>query len=317
MWRGLLMKLSTVFKALFAVGVWGASFIATKIALREVPPIVVVTLRFLIGVVVLWIALRVRRLTLRIERRDWPILIVLGLDGIWFHQLLQSTGLAQGASATNTAWYVALIPIFTALLAALFLREKFNALKISGIVLATFGVLLVVSKGDLADVVAHGLPVTFGDALALASAPNWAIFSVISKSVLKRYPPTVIMTLVMTIGWVMLAPLFILSDGFTQTARLTSDGWWSILFLGVACSGLAYIFWYDVLHEAEASSSATFIYIEPVVTVIVAALVLKEPIVPATLIGGAIILLGVWLVSRPVPVTTSVRTEPSIEPMID
>ncbi|MFN8598213.1 MAG: EamA family transporter [Anaerolineae bacterium] len=311
------MKISTVFKALFAVGVWGASFIATKIALREVPPIVVVTLRFLIGVIVLWAALRVRRLTIKIERRDWPILIVLGFDGIWFHQMLQSTGLAQGASATNTAWYVALIPIFTALLAALFLREKLGWFKIGGIVLATLGVLLVVSKGDLADVVAHGLPVTFGDALALASAPNWAIFSVISKSVLKRYPPTVIMTVIMTIGWLMLVPVFMLSDGFAHTTQLTANGWLSVLFLGVACSGLAYIFWYDVLHEAEASSISTFLYIEPVVTVSVAAIVLNEPIVPATLIGGAIILFGVWLVSRSASISNSVPVEPIIESTLD
>jgi drug/metabolite transporter (DMT)-like permease len=317
MWRNLPMKISTIFKALLAVVVWGASFVATKIALRDVPPIVVVTLRFAIGVVVLWAALRARRLTIKIDRRDWPILIVLGFDGIWFHQMLQSTGLAQGASATNTGWYVALIPIFAALLAAFFLKETVGPIKIAGIVLATFGVLLVVSKGNLADVIAHGLPVTTGDALALASAPNWAIFSVISKSVLKRYPPTVMMTIVMTIGWLLLTPVFILSDGLAQIAHLTAGGWVGVLFLGVACSGLAYIFWYDVLHEAEASSVSAFLYIEPIVTVIVAAIVLKESIVPATLIGGATILLGVWLVSRSATHANQARVPPTIESTAD
>ncbi len=311
------MKLSTVLKALFAIMVWGASFIATKIALRDVPPIVVVTLRFAMGVIVLWAALRLRRLRIAIARRDWPILIWLGFNGVWLHQMLQSTGLAEGASATNTGWYVAIIPIFTALLAALFLRERIGPIKIIGIVLATLGVLLVVSKGDLADVIAHGLPVTIGDALALASAPNWAIFTVISKSVLKRYPPTVMMTIIMTIGWLMLTPVFIASDGFAQIAQLTPSGWTGILFLGIACSGLAYIFWYDVLHEADASSVASFLYIEPVVTVIVAAIVLKESIVPATLIGGAIILLGVWLVSRPALASNLTQVTPGIEPTID
>jgi drug/metabolite transporter (DMT)-like permease len=297
MWH---MRPTTVIKALLTVIFWGASFVATKIALRDATPIVVVTLRFALGVIVLFAALRLRRQCIAVARRDWPILIVLAFNGIWFHQMLQATGLAQGASATNTGWYVAVIPVFAAILAALFLKESIGPIKIGGIVLATLGVLLVVSKGNLADVIAHGLPVTTGDALALASAPNWAIFSVISKSVLKRYPPTVMMTIVITIGWLMLVPGFLASDGFAQIAQITSGGWAGILFLGVACSGLAYIFWYDVLHEADAGSVSSFLYIEPIVTVIVAAIVLNESIVPATLIGGAIILLGVWWVSRSV-----------------
>jgi drug/metabolite transporter (DMT)-like permease len=121
----------------------------------------------------------------------------------------------------------------------------------------------------------------------------------------------------MTIGWLMLAPVFIASDGFAQIAQLTPEGWMGILFLGVACSGLAYIFWYDVLHEADASSVASFLYIEPVVTVIVAGIVLKESIVPATLIGGAIILLGVWLVSRPALASNPTQVRSGIEPTID
>jgi drug/metabolite transporter (DMT)-like permease len=126
---------------------------------------------------------------------------------------------------------------------------------------------------------------------------------VISKSVLKRYQPTIMMTVVMTVGWLMLLPFFAASNGLTQIAHITTAGWAGILFLGVACSGLAYIFWYDVLHAADASSVASFLYLEPIVTVIVASIVLDETIVPATIIGGAIILLGVWLVSRPTATT--------------
>jgi drug/metabolite transporter (DMT)-like permease len=294
------MKPATSVKALLAVLFWGASFVATKIALRDVTPIVVVTLRFAIGVIVLWAALRLRGLRLTVARRDWPILIALGFIGIWFHQMLQSTGLAEGASATNTGWYVATIPIFTALLAGLFLKETIGPMRLVGIGLATLGVLLIVSKGNLGEIAANGLPVTLGDLLAFASAPNWAVFSVISKSVLKRYEPTVMMTVVITLGWLMLLPIFVFSNGPAQISQLTISGWAGILFLGMACSGLAYIFWYDALHAAEASSVAAILYIEPIVTVIVAASLLDEAIVPATLIGGGTILLGVYLVSRPI-----------------
>jgi drug/metabolite transporter (DMT)-like permease len=70
------------------------------------------------------------------------------------------------------------------------------------------------------------------------------------------------------------------------------------LFLGIACSGLAYIFWYDALAEAGAAQVASFLYIEPIVTVVVATLLIGEAATWSTLAGGATILLGVWLVNR-------------------
>ena len=142
------MRPTTVIKALLTVIFWGASFVATKIALRDATPIVVVTLRFALGVIVLFAALRLRRQRLVVDRRDWPILIVLAFNGIWFHQMLQATGLAQGASATNTGWYVAIIPVFAVILAAIFLKESIGPIKIIGIVLASLGVLLVVSMNQ-------------------------------------------------------------------------------------------------------------------------------------------------------------------------
>ena len=80
--------------------------------------------------------------------------------------------------------------------------------------------------------------------------------------------------------------------------QLTSNGWLGILFLGVACSGLAYIFWYDGLQAIPASQVGAFLYLEPLVAVVVAAVVLNEPILLVSLAGGLTILAGVWLVNR-------------------
>ena len=74
------------------------------------------------------------------------------------------------------------------------------------------------------------------------------------------------------------------------------DGWLSVGFLGVFCSGLAYIFWYDALKALPAAQAGAFLYLEPFVTVIVAALILGEPLLGISLLGGAAILLGVWIV---------------------
>jgi drug/metabolite transporter (DMT)-like permease len=103
---------------------------------------------------------------------------------------------------------------------------------------------------------------------------------------------------VMALGWVFTSLLFIPTDGISEIPRLTSNGWIGVLFLGIFCSGLAYIAWYDALQVLSAAQTGVFLYIEPLVAVAVAAIVLAEPITWGSLFGGAVILVGVWLVNR-------------------
>ena len=133
------------------------------------------------------------------------------------------------------------------------------------------------------------------------SAPNWALFTVLSKRILNRMPSALMITYVMAFGWLAVVPLFLGASGWLDIPRLTLAGWGGIAFLGVLCSGVAYTFWYDALEAAGASQVAAFLYIEPIVTVIVAATLIGEQVTWATLMGGAIILLGLWLVNRPAP----------------
>ena len=209
---------------------------------------------------------------------------IVGLDGITIHQLLQANGLIT-TSATNSGWIVALTPIFAALLAWLLARESFGMLKVIGLCVASVGALLVISRGNLADGLSGLLRVaTVGDALMMMNVIGW--------------------------GWLAVLPLFAAQRGWSQIPGLSVEGWISVIFLGLACSGLAYVFWYDALLEADASEVASFLYLEPIVTVVVAAAWIGERVMWATLVGGGIILLGVWLVNR--PNATSERSRPDI-----
>lgn len=285
-----------ILKVLFAVAVWGGSFIATKVALRDIAPISVVWIRFLIGTAVLAVAVRARGQFALPSLKDAVYFTLLGGIGITFHQWLQSTGL-QTAQASTTAWIVSSTPIFMALLGWLFLRERLTALRVLGILLAAGGVLLVVSRGDLAalSVGSLGAP---GDALILISSPNWAVFSILSRGGLQRHPAARMMFYVMGFGWLLTLPFFFGGPGLADLTRLSLEGWLAIAFLGLACSGLAYIYWYDALQALPAAQVGAFLYLEPLVTVGMAAAILDEPLSTATLLGGAVILLGVWLVNR-------------------
>ena len=104
---------------------------------------------------------------------------------------------------------------------------------------------------------------------------------------------------VMSFGWLFISILFFFSAGINEISSIPWNGWIAITFLGVCCSGIAYIFWYDALKVLPVAQTGAFLYLEPIITVIVAALVLRENIFLASLIGGIIILTGVWLVNRP------------------
>jgi drug/metabolite transporter (DMT)-like permease len=283
-------------KVTFAVVAWGASFIATKVALQEISPATVVWLRFGIGVLILGLTARWRDQLALPKRKDIPYFALLGFIGIAFHQWLQSTGLVT-AQASTTAWIVATTPIFMALLGWLVLREKLTQLQVFGILIATVGVLLVVSEGNFGalGLGEFGAP---GDILILISAPNWAIFSTLSRRGLKEHAAGLMMLYVMGFGWLFTSVLLFAGPGLAEIGQLTLNGWLAVLFLGVACSGLAYIFWYDGLQVIPASQVGTFLYLEPLVAVIVAAIILNEPVLLVSLIGGGTILFGVWLVNR-------------------
>ncbi len=289
-------KLVPYLEALFAVIAWGASFIATKIALQDITPVTIVWLRFTMGVVILGIAVVLRRQFTLPEKGEWGYFALLGFLGITFHQWLQSNGL-QTSQAGTTAWIVATTPIFMALLGWLILKEGLGWIKSLGILLAFLGVLLVVSEGNLASVSIgrFGAP---GDILILISAVNWAVFSALSRRGLKQYPASLMMFYVMALGWFFTSLLFLTTKAPSEIQNLTLNGWAGVAFLGIFCSGLAYIAWYDALKALTTAQTGVFLYIEPLVAVVVAFFILGEGITVASLVGGGIILFGVWLVNR-------------------
>jgi drug/metabolite transporter (DMT)-like permease len=290
-------RLLPTLEALFAVVIWGGTFVATKIALTEVSPATIVWIRFGIGVLILGAAVLLRRQFALPTWKDLAYLALLGFLGVTFHQWLQATGL-QTARATTTAWIVATIPVFTALLGWLVLKEKMGWLRVTGIVIAALGVLLIVSDGDVRSL-ANGKVGTFGDVLILISALNWAVYTILSRRELARHPAARMMFYVMACGWLFACIwIFGFGPGLSELPRLKLDGWAAILVLGVFGSGLAYIAWYDALREIPASQLGVFINIEPLVTMLIAAPMIGEPITAISLVGGAIIIFGVWLVNR-------------------
>jgi drug/metabolite transporter (DMT)-like permease len=291
--------------ALLAIVLWGISFVATKAALREIPPITLVFTRFGIGTALLVATLAARRRPLVPPRDSWGPLALMGFVGVFVHMLLQSYGIAL-TSAVNAGWIIGLIPIWSAVIAALFLGERFGPAKLGGLALGFAGAALVVTRGHLAGGLL-ALPQTRGDLLMLVSTLNWALYTALGRGPLRRLGSLRATAGSMFLGWLMLAAPFLWTRGWRDYAALTPAGLGAVLFLGVGASGLGYLFWFGALERIETSRVAAFLYLEPLVTLAAAMLLLREPVGAATLVGGALVLAGVALVQR-APGTTMPAT---------
>lgn len=282
--------------ALAAVVFWGLSFVATKAVVSQVSPAALIFARAGLGSALLLALLTLKRQPAVPPRDAWRSLALMGLVGVAFHQMLQAYALTL-TSAVNTGWLIGLTPLWSALLSAVFLKERFGVVKTAGLALGFLGALLVVTRGRLSPGLL-ALPATRGDLLILASTVNWAVYSVLGHATLRRLGPTRATAGAMLFGWAMLAPLFLMASAWRDYGRLTPAGWGALLFLGLACSGLGYLFWYGALERIEASRVASFLYLEPLVTLTAAVLLLGEQVGVVTVVGGAVLLAGVWLVQR-------------------
>jgi len=275
---------------------WGASFVAIKVALRSLSPLSLVWIRFGLGVAVLAVFAVLRREKDPLTVREWGLVLLLGFLGVPFHHLIQTTGLKTAQAATS-AWIISSMPVFIAILGTLFLGEKMTFRRWFGLACAACGVLFVVTRGDPARL-RFSDPGSFGDLLVLLSALNWAVFSVLSRNFLKRHRPAPMMLKVLLAGWLMTTALFAVKGNPEPILRMGSEGWASLLFLGVFCSGLAYVFWYDALKALPASQAGVLMYLNPVSATLVSVFGLGEPISAPMALGAVLISLGVWQVNR-------------------
>jgi drug/metabolite transporter (DMT)-like permease len=285
-------RLGVVLAILF----WGVSFVATKAVVGEIAPLTLIFTRAGLGSALLLCILALRGQRLLPPVGALRSLAVMGFVGVMFHQMLQAYALTL-TSAVSTGWLIGLTPIWSALFSAFVLRERFSPQKLLGLAVGFAGASLVVTRGQI-DAGILALPRTRGDLLILASTLNWALYSVLGHATIRRLGPALATAGAMVFGWLMLAPFFFYEHSWRDYARLSPAGWVAVLFLGIACSGLGYLFWYGALERIEASRVAAFLYIEPLVTLTAGVLLLHEPVGFTTVVGGLLLLAGVVLVQR-------------------
>lgn len=268
---------------------WGASFVATRIALGAFHPFGLVATRFLFGALLVYAFLWVRGQKLWPERGDWPVCFLLGIV-LGAHLLIQGFALLS-TSAINSGWIVGFSPVVIALGAQMFLSERLRGLGWAGVALATLGVWLV-AFAAAADWKHPGA----GDLLVLSSTVTWAVYSLVSTGPVARNGAVRVTAFALAVG-ALVCTVAALASGFMVRSPSGKEVA-SVLFLGVLCSGVAFALWFRAIELYGAARIGALIYFQPFVTLVVGATVLQERVTPYALVGGPLVILGVWLVNR-------------------
>ncbi|MBK7631721.1 MAG: DMT family transporter [Ignavibacteriales bacterium] len=278
---------------LFAIIFWGASFIATKFLLNELTPETIISMRLILAIFLLLSIALMQKRNFAINLKSHSYIFILALIAV-FHLWIQVTGLKY-TTASNTGWIIGTAPIFMALLGLIFFKEKINLIKVTGIVIATIGLLLLVGKGSLTNI---DLIKNRGDLLVLSSAFTWGIYSMVNKKISLTYSPLMTILYLFIMMAIIIIPFTVSDATMKSVINLSSVGWIAILFLGLLCSGVAYVIWAYALREMESAKVGAYLYFEPFVTVITAWIFLKEDITPLMILSGLIITAGVFLVNK-------------------
>jgi drug/metabolite transporter (DMT)-like permease len=275
---------------------WGTSFIAAKVAVAAVPPLTVAALRVILAALGFLIWFAAGGWPNPPDRHHWSALFGLSLLGTGLHYGLMTIGL-QFTTASHGSIFSATGPIGIALTAAMF-GARITSRQIAGIGLALAGALVIQGNGLRFRFEAPGQ--LLGDGLVFFSILMWGGFTVFGKRLVEKSGALPVIGLTTLIGAAWMIPvsgLELAARSFSLTA-VPLKVWLAIAFLGVACTFLAPLFYFLALEHAPAQKVGVYLYAVPLLTYIIAGLVLHERLGPELLIGSILILSGVFLTER-------------------
>lgn len=277
--------------------IWGGTFVAGKVVVAVLGPMMGSFARYVVACVALLIAAFVVEGGLpKLSRQQWLATFILGALGVCAYNLFFMASLER-LPGSRAALIIALNPVITITISALVLKERLSARRWSGVVIALLGVWIVISHGDIASIASAGLGA--GELFMLAAVTSWALYTIIGRKVLVGLTPLAATNYAALWGTLMLACAA--APGFPELTLGQFD--WNIvaalLYLGVCGTALAFVWYYMSVKKFGTAVTSVFNNLVPVFGVLISVILLGEHLLMSMLIGGAIAIVGVMMVSRP------------------
>ena len=272
---------------------WGGTFVAARVVAGTLNPVDGAVLRFLIGGAGLALALARAGGWVRVARRDFWLLVGMGLTGIVSYNLFFFAGLRL-TSAGRASLIIANNPIGIMLFAWLIFGERLNRRQLAGIGVSLIGaVLVVLDRHDAALPGSH-----FGQMLIFGCVASWVAYTMFARTVLRRVSPLVATTYSTLLGTAVLVVGAAPFASLAKVRSLSAAVWVAGAFLGLAGTALAFTWFLDGVSALGASRAGQFINLVPVFAVCLSTLLLGERPSPLSLVGGVLVIGGLLLTQR-------------------
>ncbi|PHV71871.1 EamA family transporter [Sporanaerobium hydrogeniformans] len=288
--------------AFLVVVIWSTTFISTKLLLNTLTPVEIMFNRYMIAYVLLWL-MHPKFYKMK-SLKEEALFIGAGIFGGTLYFLTENYAL-QYTLASNVGILVAVAPILTAIFSHFLIREeKFSKQAIMGSILSFLGVTLVVLNGRF---VVQMNPL--GDFLAIGAAISWSIYSILIKKIPHTYNGIYVTRKTFFYSILTMLPGVIVTGYRWDATLLQSPGIMAhLLFLGILASSICFVLWNRAIWHIGPVTANNFIYFMPFITMICSGLLLKESISFYAILGGILIIGGVYIAEHRVGFKESVKT---------
>ena len=278
---------------IFTSLLFAGSYIAANITVSELEPLTITFLRYGIAWIFLTSLLfHFKPSSLRVAKSDLWQLLLLGVFGIigyhyFFFLSLKFTKVA------NTAIINALSPIVTAIFAAAFLKERLSSKNYMGVTLAFAGVIILLSRGKIDNILQ--MEINIGDGLMLLAVLSWVFYSLLIKKLQKKYHSFTLTYFATAFGGGLLFFLSLTENLFVQLQNISFASFLSLLYMGIAASGLGYLLYNFSIKEIGPTKTSGFVYsLVPVFVAILALIAFKQEITLIIVLSTFLIIVGLY-----------------------
>ena len=277
---------------------WAASYVAAKYVLTDVSVTTMLALRMGISALVLLPLLIVKRKELHLTRRVLPQLLLLVLTGFIVNKFLEYAGLAL-TTASDVALLITSESIFTAALSWVMLHERFRPQTGGALLLGFLGVYLIVERSLIPNIPSGGGAFRIvGDLLVVMALLVEAFYTVRGKSLLIKHPPLLITAASIVGSMVFWLPVAGVSIVVTGWHPLGLAAWGGLIWLAIMSTVIAYLAWFRGLKDVDGSAAASTLFIQPLLGTLLAIVLLHDQLTPMTIVGGVLIIVSVFIISR-------------------
>jgi drug/metabolite transporter (DMT)-like permease len=291
--RGVKSQSMIYLKLMLTALFWGGTFIAGRYVAAGVGPFSAAILRFCFATVLLLaLTRRIEGRLPSLDRRQIGAVLLLGLSGVLAYNAFFFGGLRY-VEAGRAAVIIATNPISITVFSALLFRERIGAARIAGILISVAGAIVVITKGNVLGIFAQGMG--RGELLIFGCVLSWTAYSLLGKRVMGRLSPLCTVADSSAAGTALLI-VPALMEG--MPGHLTGYGpleWAGIAYLGVFGTVIGFTWFYEAMQRIGPVSASQFINFVPINAVILAYLILREPLTRSLIIGTALVIAGVYL----------------------